>query len=262
MSRSQADRKKKLSEAQAAHLAQLLERQVDAARIPVGTAHDALVVTGSVKVGHRWDVEVRCICGVEKSMQKESFRRAKSCGCLTRALISQARTRHGESDTPTWRTWKSMWDRCELRAHKSWPSYGGRGISVCPTWRVYENFRADMGERPAGAQLDRVDNSRGYSPDNCRWATPKQNCNNRRSNRVIEHNGQRLTLSQWAKALGVYPDTLSKRLASGWPLERAMQPTIRFTSASRQGHEITSRMVARGDTKVAEYRLEKPRCRA
>jgi len=93
---------------------------------------------------------------------------------------------HGMSTTPTYMSWKSMKARCyDINNHK-YPEYAGRGIVVCDEWiDSFENFYQDMGERPAGFTLDRKDNNKGYSPDNCRWATPKQQANNRRKRRAV-----------------------------------------------------------------------------
>lgn len=171
-------------------------------------------------------VEVRCDCGVVKAMRADYVRQAKSCGCLTALARLSANTTHGKSGTLAHKSWTSMIYRCENPTHKSYPNYGGRGITVCERWRSFENFFADMGERPAGMALDRIDNSKGYSPENCKWVTPKDNANNRRSSRVIEAFGERLTLKQWATRFGIGPQTISKRLAAGWGPE---------TSVSAQG---------------------------
>jgi hypothetical protein len=95
--------------------------------------------------------------------------------------------------------------------------YGGRGISVCERWQSFECFYADMGERPAGTTLDRIDPDGNYEPDNCRWATPKQQNRNRRRTVFLSANGRRQSLSAWAEELGFSHITLYKRYVAGWP---------------------------------------------
>jgi hypothetical protein len=123
--------------------------------------------------------------------------------------------------------------------HKSWPDYGGRGIKICDSWKKFENFLADMGERPAGMQLDRVDNNGNYEPSNCRWSTPTQNCNNRRSSHYIEHNGERRTISQWARVAGIPRDTLTFRLDSGWSVSEALSTPVKRQKNNRSGLSVT-----------------------
>jgi hypothetical protein len=146
----------------------------------------------------------------------------------TRQKISDSMRRHGgyvgRKATPTYSSWSAMRNRCLNPNHPGFKNYGGRGITVCERWSDFALFLADMGERPAGLQLDRIDNSKGYSPDNCRWTTQAENLNNRRSNVMLEFAGQRLNVTQAAKLRGINPVTLRLRLRRGWSLDRALVP--------------------------------------
>jgi hypothetical protein len=121
-----------------------------------------------------------------------------------------------------------MVQRCTNPAAKDWPDYGGRGITICDRWREsFAAFAADVGARPARAMparamLDRVENNRGYEPGNVRWSTPNEQARNRRSTRVIEYQGQRRSMVEWAEATGIPYSTLRTRLRDGWPIERAL----------------------------------------
>jgi hypothetical protein len=114
-----------------------------------------------------------------------------------------------------------MMQRCTNPKHVGFHNYGGRGIRVCERWRVFENFLSDMGERPTGTSLERTNNSGDYEPGNCVWATPEQQTTNRRVNRIVEFCGRRMTLSQWAKEVGVSREALAERLER-WPIEKAL----------------------------------------
>jgi hypothetical protein len=116
-----------------------------------------------------------------------------------------------------------MMDRCLSPGSNTYRNYGGRGISVCPQWRDFRGFLADMGERPSrGHSLDRIDNEKGYEPGNCRWATAKQQGRNKRNSRLIEAFGRVQTLSAWAEEIGQLPSFISRRLELGWDVERAL----------------------------------------
>lgn len=116
-----------------------------------------------------------------------------------------------------------MHERCRNQNRADYKWYGGRGIKVCERWSTLANFVADMGDRPKGAQLDRIDNSKDYSPENCRWVSPAQNSNNRRTNRHITINGITKTLAEWIADSGVKPSTVHQRFyVYGWPIEKAL----------------------------------------
>lgn len=162
-----------------------------------------------------------CDCGTNRMVDVYSLRSGgtRSCGCLIGETASKLRATHGQSRvgkmTPTYRSWMLMNRRCHNEHSKEYYMYGGAGVTICERWSSFENFYADMGERPAGTTLDRIDGTRGYSPDNCRWATPAQQSLNRKSTHWIEHNGRRLCVKQWAEELGVSDNTIYRRLKGG-----------------------------------------------
>lgn len=129
--------------------------------------------------------------------------------------------RHGYSKTKAYGAWKTMRARCLNSATLYYFNYGGRGIKVCERWSDYRNFLADMGERPVGMTLDRIDNDGDYSPENCRWATRIEQMNNSRINRLITVNGVRLTVAQASRRTGIATTVIHRRLGLGWPEEMA-----------------------------------------
>jgi hypothetical protein len=128
----------------------------------------------------------------------------------------------GSPERRAYGAWMKLRRRCDYKRGAEYRHYGGRGITYDPRWALFETFVADVGLPPPGMSLERIDNDGGYCKDNCRWATRKEQNRNTRSNRIIEFNGMRQSLSAWAEQLGVKTTTLRGRLESGWPLERAL----------------------------------------
>lgn len=116
-----------------------------------------------------------------------------------------------------------MIQRCRDLHCAAWPRYGGRGIKVCDRWLRFAEFLADMGQRPPGTSLDRYpDNDGNYEPSNCRWATRKQQANNKRNNHRLTFRGETLSIAEWARNLGIPEGTIRNRLRYGWPPERVL----------------------------------------
>lgn len=132
-------------------------------------------------------------------------------------------TTHGRTKTSTYNIWLSMRQRCINPNNQAYDRYGGRGIKVCDRWlHSFENFLADMGERPRGLTLERIDNDGDYGPGNCRWATYKEQGCNQRSNNRLTFQGETLTVAQWARKLGVRDQFLRVRLSRGWSVEETL----------------------------------------
>lgn len=182
----------------------------------------ALHFVGSRLVGTQrkrvW--RLRCDCGQEVDLVYSALLsgQTRSCGCLLRETI----TKHGGYKTKLYAVWHAMLMRCTSATDPSWPHYGGRGIAVCARWQDFALFREDMGPRPPGGTLERCDVDGPYSPDNCRWASPVEQANNRRNNRWLTIAGETLTLAQWARRAGITQGRLNYRLSHGWQPETAI----------------------------------------
>ena len=115
-----------------------------------------------------------------------------------------------------------MLDRCNNPNADNYDRYGGKGTRVCTRWMEFESFYEDMAPRPEGTSLERIDNDKDYCPDNCRWATSREQANNRRNNRIIDINGQKLTMAEWCRKTGISKATVYWRLSNGWNVNKAL----------------------------------------
>lgn len=124
--------------------------------------------------------------------------------------------------TRTYQSWIQMRARCLRPSHHAYDSYGGRGITICERWDSFENFLADMGERPPDTSLDRIDTNGNYCPENCRWASPLVQQSNRRNARQITYDGRTQHVAAWAREFGISDPTLRARLDGGWEVHDAL----------------------------------------
>ena len=173
----------------------------------------------------------KCDCGSAVDVIGASLRNGntRSCGCLLRDWCSESKSTHGLSQSAEYRIWGLMKDRCLNEKARQYADYGGRGITICDAWiDDFEAFMRDMGPRPSVRHsVERMNNDGGYGPDNCRWALPLDQGNNKRNNVFLEIDGERLTVSQWARRVGLRPNVIQKRLKRGWPAVRAvMEPNM------------------------------------
>jgi len=146
---------------------------------------------------------------------------------------------HGLSRTPEYRCWQTMRLRCNEPSNPAYKDYGARGITVCARWLESPlNFVADMGLKPTPShELDRRNNSQGYSPENCRWVTRSVNDRNRRSNRMIDYLGDTHALAHWCERFGIARDTAKKRLDAGWTVEETFTIPTRAKAANGQAKQ-------------------------
>lgn len=172
-----------------------------------------------------------CDCGVQKIIRGVDIMNnlTKSCGCLNKEQIKLNSRTHGMEGTKTYWTWQRMKGRCLRKYSIGYHNYGGRGIKVCDRWlNSFENFYADMGLKPEGKSIDRIDNNGNYTPENCRWATQKEQANNTRSNVRITLNGKTRTISQWLDRTNQTKSLFHRRRKLGWSIRKAlMTPTYK-----------------------------------
>jgi len=168
-----------------------------------------------------------CDCGNTKIVRASHLRTGfvKSCGCLQSESRKKSYCKHGHcsrNKTKTYRSWRSMMARCYNTKHPHYKNYGGRGILVCIKWFRFEGFLDDMGERPNGMTLDRIEDAKIYCKSTCRWATYKQQGRNRRNNRMLKYGNQIHCLTEWAEITGIKKTTLRERLSRGWSVEKSL----------------------------------------
>ena len=167
-----------------------------------------------------------CECGSEKAIRLAAIKNGhtKSCGCYNIGLLKirgissgTHRQSSGKNRTSTYTIWRGMIQRCYDQRSAIYPNYGGRGITICNEWRhSFETFFADMGHRPNGLSINRIDNNGPYAPYNCKWSTVKEQCRNKRSNKLFTINGETKCIAEWSEFYGIVSyGTTQQRIRNG-----------------------------------------------
>lgn len=170
----------------------------------------------------RW--KCLCSCGNTTIVYYSGlvYGRTTSCGCKLTEVRGQSSITHGQSGTPMYNAWKTMFRRCETPTNTDYMNYGGRGIKVCPEWKDFEVFARDMGERPEGTTLERIDNNGNYCRGNCRWATRADQARNRRSSIWYEFEGEKVVETDFAVRIGMKQGAVAELRRKGYTMEQIL----------------------------------------
>lgn len=192
----------------------------------VGQRFNRLLIVERVKIckepGYKW--RCRCDCGGETIARVNALKSGgtKSCGCHRR----ETSTKHGYAGSQTYRSWSQMKARCSTETTFAYEIYGGRGITYCARWERFENFLADMGEKPPNKTLDRIDCNGNYTPENCRWATNTEQQRNKRNSANITVDGVTRCVAEWAEVLRVNYKTIYRPFRRGADMGRLIRKKL------------------------------------
>jgi hypothetical protein len=199
--------------------------------------HRWLVIGDAPRRLRRRELVCACECGIVKTVPFSRLNTGRSKMCQRCHKSAYPRRSRGRWHTamPEYQVWRSMINRCTRPRQKDYPHYGGRGILVCERWLTsFSAFMDDIGERPPGTSIDRIDVNGNYEPSNCRWATVEEQANNRPDNRMLTHGVLTMTASQWARRLGVSCQLLDWRLKT-WGTQRALTTVGRVAKGQPSG---------------------------
>ncbi|ABM39738.1 conserved hypothetical protein (plasmid) [Polaromonas naphthalenivorans CJ2] len=192
-------------------------------RSPIGQKHARLTIISRVKKSSSYFTYYNCLCDCGNQYVTTLFRmksgRTKSCGCLHRKACPELRV----TGTREHNSWVSMKQRCNYKDHTEYHLYGGRGIKVCARWnKSFKNFLADMGPRPEGKSLERIDTNGNYELLNCRWATAVEQNRNRRDNVIIEIGGVTACVTEWCEIFNLPKGRTFYRIRKGWSAHQSL----------------------------------------
>lgn len=204
--------------------------------VDIGSRHDRLTVIEMVDCAGEANCKVRCDCGTEKNvlLRRLLSGHTRSCGCLSREKTIARSVKHNAHGSSIYNVWRAMVQRTTNPRSKDWADYGGRGISICETWLKFENFLSDMGRPDRGMELDRECNNLGYSKENCRWITHKENCRNRRNTIRVVFQDKEMSLIEASELSGINILTLRSRIKVGLSGDNLFQPTKKYSPRNKR----------------------------
>jgi hypothetical protein len=213
-------------------------------KLIIGNRYDMLALVSRFGTNKNGDSlwMCKCDCGQERVCAGNKLRsgRVKNCGCVWKAQLEKWKPLTHLIDTRIYRIWNGIISRCTNQDDPNWHRYGGRGITVCDEWRVFENFYNDMKDGYSDdLSIDRKENNKGYYKENCKWATRVEQARNRRSSRFFEHDGMRLTIAEWCERLGISSGLVRNRLRKGWDEKTAL-----LTPKMIHGHTLKNPLFA------------------
>lgn len=205
--------------------------------IKAGDKFGRLTVISCIPNTYPKRYECICECGNTKITKGDLLKRGEcsSCGCLKREILTKRNYKHGMSKSRLFKIWVKMIERCEKEYSVVYKHYGGRGIAVCDEWHDFSAFMewALNNGYSESLTIDRIDNNKGYSPDNCKWATMTEQANNKRNNVRITVNGETMTINQWARALGINRTAIKSRLKNGVEKSKAITTPFRIHTGNK-----------------------------
>lgn len=197
----------------------------------VGQVFSNLTVLSRVSATGQARWTCACICGNQTIVPGYDLRAGlvKSCGCYKTGLLNARSITHGKTKTPEYFVWINMRNRCNRETSADYARYGALGITVCERWlSSFENFLADMGQRPPGHSIDRIDPVGNYCPENCRWASLEIQSRNKKRTKYATLNGETKPVIEWCEIMGISYRTIRGRIENGWEPEKALRIPIHF----------------------------------
>lgn len=211
--------------------------------VKIGDVFERWTIIGEAPRKHgmkRWLCRCSCADQTIKSVVEYTLRSgsSKSCGCIRREEVRARMTKHGLESTRLYHIWQAMKWRCSCNTEPTFHTYKGKGITVCDEWQNFSTFAQWANENgyEDSLTIDRINVNLGYCPENCRWATYKEQANNKSVNREFSYMGETHTVSEWCEILNINYTTLMQRLNRGWSIERAVTQPIR--KSGKQRNEI------------------------